>query len=154
VLTVYRVTVELPLAISSDNATYETQFGWVQRPTHKNTTWDMAKVRAPSSSLARAYFFALFLVSGRAVVVGEFRRMVPCVSGVTAVIEVWGQKDAGKTDFLLGLFARLSLLVQTRPKRRHSCIFVLARRCFIFIWDPKALESRYTVLFFCARLSK
>ncbi|KAJ7872246.1 glycoside hydrolase family 38 protein [Mycena leptocephala] len=34
---------ELPLAISSDNATYETQFGWVQRPTHKNTTWDMAK---------------------------------------------------------------------------------------------------------------
>ncbi|KAJ7203479.1 glycoside hydrolase family 38 protein [Mycena haematopus] len=34
---------ELPLAINSDNATYETQFGWVQRPTHKNTTWDMAK---------------------------------------------------------------------------------------------------------------
>ncbi|KAJ7639802.1 glycoside hydrolase family 38 protein [Mycena polygramma] len=34
---------ELPLAISNDNATYETQFGWVQRPTHKNTTWDMAK---------------------------------------------------------------------------------------------------------------
>ncbi|KAJ7889028.1 galactose mutarotase-like domain-containing protein [Mycena leptocephala] len=35
---------ELPLAISNDNATYETQFGWVQRPTHKNTTWDMAKL--------------------------------------------------------------------------------------------------------------
>ncbi|KAJ7020033.1 glycosyl hydrolases family 38 N-terminal domain-containing protein [Mycena alexandri] len=34
---------EIPLSISSDNATYETQFGWVQRPTHKNTTWDMAK---------------------------------------------------------------------------------------------------------------
>ncbi|KAK7001722.1 glycoside hydrolase family 38 protein [Favolaschia claudopus] len=34
---------ELPLALNSDNATYETQFGWVQRPTHKNTTWDMAK---------------------------------------------------------------------------------------------------------------
>ncbi|KAG7087583.1 hypothetical protein E1B28_013537 [Marasmius oreades] len=34
---------ELPLNIHSDNATYETQFGWVQRPTHKNTTWDMAK---------------------------------------------------------------------------------------------------------------
>ncbi|KAF7312531.1 Glycoside hydrolase family 38 protein [Mycena indigotica] len=34
---------ELPLDIHSDNATYETQFGWVQRPTHKNTTWDMAK---------------------------------------------------------------------------------------------------------------
>ena len=36
-------TVEIPLDIHSDNATYETQFGHVQRPTHKNTTWDMAK---------------------------------------------------------------------------------------------------------------
>jgi hypothetical protein len=65
----YRVTVELPLAISNDNATYETQFGWVQRPTHKNTTWDMAKVRAPSSSLVLIFFLALLLLSGRVVVV-------------------------------------------------------------------------------------
>ncbi|OJT14565.1 Alpha-mannosidase [Trametes pubescens] len=34
---------ELPLDIHNDNATYETQFGHVQRPTHKNTTWDIAK---------------------------------------------------------------------------------------------------------------
>ncbi|KAI0742249.1 glycoside hydrolase family 38 protein [Daedaleopsis nitida] len=34
---------ELPLNIRNDYATYETQFGHVQRPTHKNTTWDMAK---------------------------------------------------------------------------------------------------------------
>ncbi|KAG5730711.1 Alpha-mannosidase, partial [Termitomyces sp. T112] len=34
---------ELPLNIHSVNATYETQFGHVQRPTHKNTTWDIAK---------------------------------------------------------------------------------------------------------------
>jgi alpha-mannosidase len=38
-----RQSVELPLNIHSDNATYETQFGHVQRPTHKNTTWDAAK---------------------------------------------------------------------------------------------------------------
>jgi hypothetical protein len=37
------VAVELPLNIHNDNATYETQFGFVQRPTHKNTTLDMAK---------------------------------------------------------------------------------------------------------------
>lgn len=36
--------VELPLNIHSDHATYETQFGHLQRPTHKNTTWDIAKV--------------------------------------------------------------------------------------------------------------
>ncbi|KAJ1933312.1 Glycoside hydrolase, 38 vacuolar alpha mannosidase [Linderina macrospora] len=29
--------------ISNDMATYETQFGVVQRPTHRNTSWDMAK---------------------------------------------------------------------------------------------------------------
>ncbi|KAI5117584.1 hypothetical protein M0805_004579 [Coniferiporia weirii] len=34
---------ELPLDIYNDNATYETQFGFVQRPMHKNTTWDAAK---------------------------------------------------------------------------------------------------------------
>ncbi|KAF8991681.1 glycoside hydrolase family 38 protein [Cyathus striatus] len=34
---------EIPLDIHNDNATYETQFGYVQRPTHKNTTWDIAK---------------------------------------------------------------------------------------------------------------
>lgn len=37
------MAVELPLDIHNDNATYETQFGHVQRPTHKNTTWDIAK---------------------------------------------------------------------------------------------------------------
>ncbi|TFK68127.1 glycoside hydrolase family 38 protein [Pluteus cervinus] len=34
---------ELPLNIHSPYATYETQFGHLQRPTHKNTTWDTAK---------------------------------------------------------------------------------------------------------------
>ncbi|KAF9070390.1 glycosyl hydrolases family 38 N-terminal domain-containing protein [Rhodocollybia butyracea] len=34
---------QLPLSIHNDNAIYETQFGYVQRPTHKNTTWDTAK---------------------------------------------------------------------------------------------------------------
>jgi alpha-mannosidase len=33
----------LPLDIHSDVATYEAPWGHVQRPTHKNTTWDAAK---------------------------------------------------------------------------------------------------------------
>ncbi|KAF8991674.1 glycosyl hydrolases family 38 N-terminal domain-containing protein [Cyathus striatus] len=40
---VYTTLVEIPLVIHNDNATYETQSGYVQRPTHKNTTWDIAK---------------------------------------------------------------------------------------------------------------
>lgn len=34
---------ELPVDIHSDFATYETQFGTVARPTHRNTSWDAAK---------------------------------------------------------------------------------------------------------------
>jgi alpha-mannosidase len=34
---------ELPLDINSEQATYKIQYGVVQRPTHKNTTWDAAK---------------------------------------------------------------------------------------------------------------
>jgi alpha-mannosidase len=34
---------EVPLDINSEQATYEVQYGVLQRPTHKNTTWDAAK---------------------------------------------------------------------------------------------------------------
>ncbi|KAF8982052.1 hypothetical protein BDQ17DRAFT_1261134, partial [Cyathus striatus] len=34
---------EIPLDIHNDNTTYEAQFGYVQRPTHKNTTSGIAK---------------------------------------------------------------------------------------------------------------
>lgn len=35
--------VEFPIDIHSDLASYETQFGIVKRPTHYNTSWDVAK---------------------------------------------------------------------------------------------------------------
>ncbi|KAJ3122321.1 Alpha-mannosidase 2C1 [Nowakowskiella sp. JEL0407] len=35
--------VEFPVDIMCDFATYETQFGYIQRPTHYNTSWDMAR---------------------------------------------------------------------------------------------------------------
>lgn len=35
--------VEFPVDIVNTEASYETQFGIVRRPTHYNTTWDMAK---------------------------------------------------------------------------------------------------------------
>jgi alpha-mannosidase len=34
---------ELPVDVHSDFATYDTQFGTLQRPTHRNTSWDAAK---------------------------------------------------------------------------------------------------------------
>ena len=35
--------VEFPFDVRSMNATYEIQFGHIQRPTHCNTAWDWAK---------------------------------------------------------------------------------------------------------------
>jgi alpha-mannosidase len=35
--------VEFPLNVRAANATYEVQFGHLQRPTHFNTSWDMAR---------------------------------------------------------------------------------------------------------------
>ncbi|MEX2244927.1 MAG: glycoside hydrolase family 38 C-terminal domain-containing protein [Fimbriimonadaceae bacterium] len=35
--------VAFPVAVSSQRATYEIQFGHVERPTHSNTSWDMAQ---------------------------------------------------------------------------------------------------------------
>ncbi|MBE6703419.1 MAG: alpha-mannosidase [Ruminococcaceae bacterium] len=35
--------VAFPVDVNSDKATYEIQFGTVERPTHKNTSWDAAK---------------------------------------------------------------------------------------------------------------
>jgi alpha-mannosidase len=37
-----------PLAINSARATYEIQFGSVERPTHRNTSWDMARFEVPA----------------------------------------------------------------------------------------------------------
>lgn len=44
--------VEFPVAITNTEASYETQYGIVQRPTHYNTTWDMAKFEVCSHKFA------------------------------------------------------------------------------------------------------
>jgi alpha-mannosidase len=44
--------VEFPVDIRNTEATYETQFGVVRRPTHYNTSWDMAKFEVCSHRFA------------------------------------------------------------------------------------------------------
>ena len=36
--------MEFSVDILCDTATYETAFGYVKRPTHYNTSWDMGKL--------------------------------------------------------------------------------------------------------------
>lgn len=37
-----------PLAVRSQHATYECAFGYVERPTHRNTSWDAARFEVPA----------------------------------------------------------------------------------------------------------
>ena len=44
--------VAFPVAIHSLRATYETQYGAVERPTHRNTSWDAARFEVPAQRWA------------------------------------------------------------------------------------------------------
>jgi alpha-mannosidase len=44
--------VAFPLAVRSPHATYEVQFGHVERPTHANTSWDVARFEVPAQRWA------------------------------------------------------------------------------------------------------
>ena len=46
------VKAVFPTNINSDRATYEIQFGTVERPTHKNTSWDRAKFEVCAQKFA------------------------------------------------------------------------------------------------------
>ncbi len=46
------VKAVFPTNINSDKATYEIQFGTVERPTHKNTSWDRAKFEVCAQKFA------------------------------------------------------------------------------------------------------
>jgi alpha-mannosidase len=44
--------VAFPVKVLSPNATYEIQWGDIQRPTHRNTSWDWAKFEVPAQKWA------------------------------------------------------------------------------------------------------
>jgi len=44
--------VAFPVAVRSSVASYEVQFGYLQRPTHANTTWDAARFEVPAQRWA------------------------------------------------------------------------------------------------------
>jgi alpha-mannosidase len=57
-----------PLAIHADHATFETAFGVVRRPTHRNTSWDAARFEVPGhrfADLSEPGYGAALLNDGR-----------------------------------------------------------------------------------------
>jgi alpha-mannosidase len=62
------VKARFPLAIHAEQATFETAFGVVQRPTHRNTSWDAAKFEVPGhrfADLSETGYGAALLNDGR-----------------------------------------------------------------------------------------
>ena len=60
--------VEFPLSVRSMQATYEAQFGHVQRPTHFNTSWDLARFEVCAqrwADLSEAGFGVALLNDGK-----------------------------------------------------------------------------------------
>lgn len=55
--------VEFPVRVHSLNATYEIQFGHLQRPTHRNTSWDWARYEVQQCAFTSAYIFTGHSVS-------------------------------------------------------------------------------------------
>ncbi|KIY52201.1 glycoside hydrolase family 38 protein [Fistulina hepatica ATCC 64428] len=91
---------ELPLDIHSDTATYETQFGHVARPTHKNTTWDIAKFEVCGHKFAdlSEYGYGVAILS-------ESKYGFSCLGNVLSISLLRGatapdpEQDQGKHEF-------------------------------------------------------
>jgi len=62
------VKARFPLAVRSDRATFETAFGVVERPTHRNTSWDEARFEVAGhrfADLSEPGYGAALLNDGR-----------------------------------------------------------------------------------------
>lgn len=91
---------EIPLNIHSDVATYETPFGHVQRPTHKNTSWDLAKFEVCGHKFADLSEFGYGVA-----ILSESKYGFSCygnvlrISLLRAATEPDAEQDQGPHDF-------------------------------------------------------
>lgn len=88
----YFLKWEVPLEIFSTEAFYETQFGFLSRPTHRNTTWDAAKFEVgaalPSVSLRPLCTIKLLVLTN-----------IPC----TLPLQVCGHKYVDLSEYGYGV---------------------------------------------------
>ncbi|EJD05282.1 glycoside hydrolase family 38 protein [Fomitiporia mediterranea MF3/22] len=105
---------ELPLNIHSDTATYESQFGWVQRPTHKNTTWDAAKFEVCGHKYAdlSEYGYGVAILS-------ESKYGFSCIGNILRISLLRGatapdaEQDQGEHDFSWAVLPHVGHFLQS-----------------------------------------
>jgi len=105
---------ELPLDIHSDVATYETPWGHVQRPTHKNTTWDAAKFEVCGHKFAdlseHGYGVAILSESKYGF---SCRGSVLRISLLRAATAPDAEQDQGKHEFSWAVFPHRDHFLQS-----------------------------------------
>ncbi|THH05654.1 hypothetical protein EW145_g4638 [Phellinidium pouzarii] len=105
---------ELPLDIHSDNATYETQFGFVQRPTHKNTTWDAAKFEVCGLKYADLSEFGYGVA-----ILSESKYGFACTGNILRISLLRGatapdaEQDQGKHEFSWAVLPHIGHFLQS-----------------------------------------
>ncbi|EJD35944.1 hypothetical protein AURDEDRAFT_74783, partial [Auricularia subglabra TFB-10046 SS5] len=105
---------EIPLNIHSDNAYYETQWGHVSRPTHRNTTWDAAKFEVCGHKYAdlSEYGYGVALLS-------ESKYGFSCdgnmlrMSLLRAATAPDAEQDQGEHEFSWGVYPHLGHFLQS-----------------------------------------
>ena len=130
ILTIFQV--ELPLNIHSEYATYETQFGYVQRPTHKNTTWDIAKVCCHLRCIVQLLIiFAQFEVCGHKVIVIH-----------PLVLAGWLTRNLGST---LTLASLVMALHSYRNRNTDSHVKGMFFACLFFVQQLLQIPNKIKV---------
>lgn len=64
--------VEFPVQVRSSDATYDIQFGHLQRPTHRNTSWDWARFEVLSIHLFLECVTAIEDIKNMFIPINEF----------------------------------------------------------------------------------
>lgn len=105
---------EVPLDIRAHEAIYETQFGHISRPTHKNTTWDMAKFEVCCHKYCDVseYGYGVAIINESkygASADGQYLRL----SLLRAATSPDAEQDQGKHEFSWGLLAHASHFIQS-----------------------------------------
>lgn len=129
--------VEFPVQVRSSAATYEIQFGHLQRPTHRNTSWDWARfevgpkdaVKLKQSSSVWKYFvyfchYYVFFLTGLGTQVGWLiRTQLWCCTTKRLQIRLLGSQEHHDTIAVRLFQNRLLTKIKkykNRPTQRFS----------------------------------
>lgn len=92
--------VEFPVRVRSPNATYEIQFGHLQRPTHRNTSWDWARFEVQHCVINYRIYTGL---NKHACITTSILHFIILKNVCCFISQVWGHKWADLSEHNFGV---------------------------------------------------